>query len=367
MGTSVSLPTRAGVRRQTGLAGLAVPAGTPPMEARLVDGLPDEPGLAVRAEMGRLSLPGLPGRRRGRPPGQVGQAAGALFPGGGRVVCGSCRSERFVLDGELAIPVGEALCPSTPCRCACIRPRAASASSPRETPAMLILFDMLVDAEGRKPARRAAARPQRRAALSASFADAGRPSDLRLSPFTRKVEGGAAVARRAPAAPRRRHRQAARRPLRQPGERAMLKVKRLRTADCVVGGFRYGTDSRARRLAAARPLRRRRAGSTMSASPRRIADAGARGADADASRRSSSRRASPATRPGGPSRWSTERSAEWQPLRPELVVEVRYDHVTGDRFRHGTKLLRWRPDKAPRQCTFEQMGREARPSKLIAG
>ena len=59
--------------------------------------------------------------------------------------------------------------------------------------------------------------------------------------------------------------------------------------------------------------------------------------------------------PGGPSRWSTERSGEWQPLRPELVVEVRYDHVSGARFRHGTRLLRWRPDKAPRQCTFEQI------------
>ena len=58
--------------------------------------------------------------------------------------------------------------------------------------------------------------------------------------------------------------------------------------------------------------------------------------------------------PGGPSRWSTERSGEWEPLRSELVVEVRFDHVTGDRFRHGTKLIRWRPDKAPRQCTFEQ-------------
>ena len=59
--------------------------------------------------------------------------------------------------------------------------------------------------------------------------------------------------------------------------------------------------------------------------------------------------------PGGPSRWSTERSAEWEPLKPKLVVEVRYDQVTGDRFRHGTKLVRFRPDKAPGQCTFEQI------------
>ncbi|MCR5878845.1 hypothetical protein [Phenylobacterium sp. J367] len=59
--------------------------------------------------------------------------------------------------------------------------------------------------------------------------------------------------------------------------------------------------------------------------------------------------------PGGPSRWSTERSAEWVPLRHELVVEVRYDHATGGRFRHGAKLLRWRPDKAPGQCTCDQL------------
>ena len=59
--------------------------------------------------------------------------------------------------------------------------------------------------------------------------------------------------------------------------------------------------------------------------------------------------------PGGPSRWSTERSGEWEPLRPELVVEVRYDHVTGDRFRHGTRLLRFRPDKPARQCTIDQI------------
>jgi hypothetical protein len=58
--------------------------------------------------------------------------------------------------------------------------------------------------------------------------------------------------------------------------------------------------------------------------------------------------------PGGPSRWSTERSGEWEPVRPEMVVEVRFDHVTGDRFRHGTKLVRWRPDKAPR-LTLRQL------------
>ncbi|MDB5453576.1 MAG: ATP-dependent ligase, partial [Caulobacteraceae bacterium] len=70
--------------------------------------------------------------------------------------------------------------------------------------------------------------------------------------------------------------------------------------------------------------------------------------------------------PGGPSRWSTERSAEWAPLRPELVVEVRFDHASGCRFRHGTSLLRWRPDKAPRQCTMDQLDAVAAPAAVIA-
>src|SRR3954449_11052644 len=69
--------------------------------------------------------------------------------------------------------------------------------------------------------------------------------------------------------------------------------------------------------------------------------------------------------PGGPSRWSTERSGEWEAVDPKLVVEVSYDHVTGDRFRHGTKLLRWRPDKAPRQCSKEQLRAEAAPERLV--
>ena len=65
-----------------------------------------------------------------------------------------------------------------------------------------------------------------------------------------------------------------------------------------------------------------------------------------------------ATAPGGPSRWSTERSTEWVPLKPKLVVEVQYDHVTSGRFRHGTRFLRWRPDKDPRQCTMDQLVRQ---------
>ncbi|HEY7888853.1 MAG TPA: hypothetical protein VIC29_11590 [Steroidobacteraceae bacterium] len=114
-----------------------------------------------------------------------------------------------------------------------------------------------------------------------------------------------------------------------PGERAMLKVKRLRTADC--GGYRLGSGTR-------------EAGSLL------LGLAGGPGFTGQA--------------PDGPSRCSRDRSAQWCPLRPTIVVEVCYDQVTGGRFRHGARLLRWRPDKAPRQCTDEQLGREARPSRL---
>ena len=73
--------------------------------------------------------------------------------------------------------------------------------------------------------------------------------------------------------------------------------------------------------------------------------------------------------PGGPSRWSTERTGEWEPLAPTLVAEVEYDHFTGGRFRHGTKLLRFRPDKAPKQCTMDQIAKKGRasPLKLLEG
>ena len=68
--------------------------------------------------------------------------------------------------------------------------------------------------------------------------------------------------------------------------------------------------------------------------------------------------------PGGPSRWSTERTGEWEPVAPKIVVEVGYDHFTGGRFRHGTRFLRWRPDKDPRQCTMDQV--EHRKGKAMA-
>ena len=138
------------------------------------------------------------------------------------------------------------------------------------------------------------------------------------------------------------------------GDRSgMQKIKNYRSADCVVGGFRYNEGRRARRLAAARPLRRGRA----AASRRLHLHDQARGQAGAHQKAEGLDRAAGfyGQRAGGPSRWSTERSGEWEPLKPKLVVEVCYDHFSGGRFRHGTRLLRWRPDKTPRQCTLDQV------------
>jgi ATP-dependent DNA ligase len=133
----------------------------------------------------------------------------------------------------------------------------------------------------------------------------------------------------------------------------MIKIKRIRTADCVVGGFRYaekgnGIGSLLLGLYDDEGMLDH-VGFTSSFSAeqreelkpkveRLIGPPGFSG-----------------RAPGGPSRWSTKRSSEWQPLKPKLVCEVRYDHFSGGRFRHGTKFLRWRPEKRPSQCRFDQV------------
>lgn len=148
----------------------------------------------------------------------------------------------------------------------------------------------------------------------------------------------------------------------RPGERAMIKVKQRRTADCVVGGFRYGRNDK---LVASLLLGLydgtgllNHVGFTSSIAVR----------DRPAWTEELERLIEPpgftGSAPGGPSRWATERTSEWQPLKPVLVVEVVYDQVTAGRFRHGTKLLRRRPDKAPRQCTMEQLAPPLTPAEL---
>jgi len=148
----------------------------------------------------------------------------------------------------------------------------------------------------------------------------------------------------------------------RPGERAMIKVKQQRTADCVVGGFRYAE-------------KKREVGSLLLGlydEGGLLHHVGFTSAIAAKDRPALTKKLEAVVgppgftgnAPGGPSRWNTERTTQWEPLRHELVVEVRYDQVTGRRFRHGTGFLRWRPDKDPKQCTFDQLARELRPSEL---
>ena len=337
---------------------LEVKPGIAPMEAKLVDSLPEGEGwrfepkwdgfrCLVFRDGDSVALQSKSGKPLGRYFPEVVEAVRAV------------KADPFVVDGELIIPVGDILSFDAlqmrlhPAESR-IRKLAAS------TPAQLMLFDCLAS----KAAESLVGRPlaERRARLEALHAKAKAPS-LHLSSFTEDTglaqswldtAGGAldgVIAKRKDG------------PY-VSGERAMLKIKCLRSADCVVGGFRYGTGSRVVGSLLLGLYNEKglldHVGFTSSipASDReaftkkleKLVEAPGFTGDA----------------PGGPSRWSTERSTEWQPLRPELVVEVRYDHVTGDRFRHGTKFLRWRPDKSPGQCTKEQLEPPARPAELRA-
>jgi ATP-dependent DNA ligase len=259
---------------------------------------------------------------------------------------------RAVLDGEIVIPVEGGLSfddlllrihPSE----SRIRKLAA------ERPAMLLVFDLLVDAEGRALLDRPLdARREALEAFAARYLSGA--GDVRLSPattdravaqdwFARGERWGldGVMAKRRDAEYR-------------PGDRSgMLKIKRMRTADCVVGGFRYGegSDVVGSLLLGlyddAGLLHHVGFTSTLPAAERRrltprleslVEPPGFTG-----------------RAPGGPSRWSRERSTEWKPLTPALVCEVRYDHFAGGRFRHGTTFLRWRPDKAPHQCRLADL------------
>lgn len=148
------------------------------------------------------------------------------------------------------------------------------------------------------------------------------------------------------------------------GERAMLKVKQHRSADCVVGG-----------------IRRVKGGAHVASlllglydGEGRLHHVGFTSAMAAAERAAVTAKVAPllggtgftGKAPGGPSRWNRGEESPWEPLKPELVVEVLYDQVTANRFRHGTAILRWRPDKTPAQCTMDQLIHELRPSELAA-
>jgi ATP-dependent DNA ligase len=329
----------------------------PPMEAKAADALPEGEGWQYEPKWDGFRCLVFKSGDRVELQSKGLKPLGRYFPEMVEAVQ-AMAGDRFVLDGELVIPVGGILSFEA------LQMRLHPAESrilrlALETPAQLILFDCLV-AEGRNLSGEPLS--VRREALEALHRR-GRRDHVLLSPMTlnRDVAVGwldkAGGALDGVVAKSRGARYA-------PGERAMLKIKQLRTADCVVGGFRYGTGSRT-------------VGSLLLGlfnEDGRLDHAGFTSSfgnedKAALTKRLETLRGPPGftgDAPGGPSRWSTDRSAEWEPLRHELVVEVSYDHVTGRRFRHGTKFLRWRPDKLPEQCGFDQLLHEAPPAELAA-
>jgi ATP-dependent DNA ligase len=266
-------------------------------------------------------------------------------------------SKKFVLDGEIVVPGDGGL--SFDSLLQRIHPAQSRIDRlSNETPATLLVFDLLVDARGTDLTSKPLSERRERLEAFAKTNFAKAPG-ISLSPATRKI--GAArewlagrsgtdgvMAKRTD------------RPYATGERTAMVKIKRKRTADCVVGGFRYASKGN---LIGSLLLGLydddgilHHVGFTSSFTAeerKRITPMveKLRGGEGFTGRA-----------PGGPSRWSTERSGEWEALDPKLVVEVEYDHFTGGRFRHGTKFLRWRPDKAPTQCMLSQVA-EARAEK----
>lgn len=320
-----------------------------PMEARSADRLPDEPALwQYEPKWDGFRCLAFKSGDAVELRAKSGKPLGRYFPEMVAMLR-ELAPAQFVLDGELVIEIdGRLAFDALQMRLHPAESRIRKLAA--ETPARLIMFDMLLAPDETVIIDQPLA--QRRRLLEAFVAGLGPLERLIISPATSDL--GTAEAWLLNAGNGATDGVIAKRlaDRYQPGERAMIKVKRLRTADCVVGGFRYESASR-------------EVGSLLLG----LYDAAGRldhvgfttltDAERPAlTRRLEALREAPGftgKAPGGPSRWSTERSGEWEPLRPELVVEVRFDHVTGDRFRHGTKLMRWRPDKAPRQCTFEQI------------
>jgi ATP-dependent DNA ligase len=330
------------------LKDLPVPLDLPTMEAKLVDEVPKEPGWRFEPKWDGFRCLAYRSGEEVLIKAKSGKPLARFFPDIVELLRGLPVDE-FVVDGELTIAVDGA--PSFEALQLRLHPAESRVRRlAAEAPASLVLFDCLIGADRRSlvdaPFR------ERRRELEALYKRLGKPKRISLSPGTTdrtqacawleelgsSLDGVVAKRLEGPYVP---------------GERAMLKIKKIRTADCVVGGFRYAEGTR---VAGSLLLGLYDEGGRLDhvgfTSTIKHADRpaltekllkleGGPGFTGDA--------------PGGPSRWSTERTGAWVPLRPELVVEVAYDQVTGGRFRHGTRLVRWRPDKSPEQCTFEQI------------
>lgn len=328
------------------------------MEARSVDKIPIGDGWQYEPKWDGFRCLAFRDGEKVLLQSKNGQPLARYFPDAAADV-EKVKRRQFVLDGELVIPVGGALSfDELQLR---LHPAASRVQKLAAAhPALYIVFDLL----GEQRESYLKLNLQERRILLEKFArsNLGSAKSIRLSPATtdykvakdwfqksgRDLDGIIAKRLDAPYAS---------------GERtAAVKIKKIRTVDCVVGGFRYATGA---------PV----IGSLLLGL---YGDdgllhhvgfiSGFKAADRCALTKKFEALKKPpgftGNAPGGPSRWSTERTGQWEPVDPKVVVEVAYDHFTGDRFRHGTRFLRWRPDKAPRQCTMDQV--EHREGKAIA-
>ncbi len=333
----------------------------PPEEAKSVTEIPNGPGWQYEPKWDGFRCLAFRSGKKVLLQSKAGQPLGRYFP---ELVAAlqQLPPRKFVLDGEIVIFSNEHL--SFDDLLQRIHPAASRVKKlAEETPCTFMVFDLLVDGHGKSLVDLPLI--QRRSLLEEFFR--GVPKGMvRLSPASRQREQAlqwmtelasmgldGIVAKKIDE------------PYRSGERSAMVKIKRIRTADCVVGGFRYaekggGIGSLLLGLYD-RDGQLNHVGFTSSFNAgqrkelKKIVEPliGPPGFTGRA--------------PGGPSRWSTARSAEWQPLKPKLVCEVRYDHFSGDRFRHGTKFMRWRPEKKPSQCTFEQVNPPGKASLRKSG
>lgn len=322
----------------------------PPAEARSVSEIPQDPGWLYEPKWDGFRCLAFRKGDQVLLQSKAGQPLDRYFP---ELVAAlrQLPGLQFVLDGEIVVfsdghlSFDDLLLRIHPAES---RIRKLSAA----TPATCMCFDLLVD--GNKKLLTHLPLQERRTRLKKFFSTIPQNPLVRLSPATtdrRQAEKWMShlsalgldgiIAKRLDL------------PYRAGERDGMVKIKSIRTADCVVGGFRYaekggGIGSLLLGLYDEEGLLDHVGfTSSFNSEQRRelkkvvkslIGPPGFTG-----------------RAPGGPSRWSTKRSAEWQRLKTRLVCEVQFDHFSGGRFRHGTKFLRWRPEKKPHQCTFDQV------------
>ena len=322
----------------------------PPMEALLVEKIPEGENWQYEPKWDGFRCLVFRDGEKVELQSKSGQPLARYFPEVVENVL-ALKPSRFILDGEIVIPVGKAF--SFGDLLQRIHPAESRVKKlAKEFPATLIVFDLLADEKGKSlVAETLAVRRRKLEAFAGKhFKD---EAAMTLSPATTDpavaekwlagvgVRLDGIVAKRLDA------------PYQSGNRTGMQKVKLMRTADCVVGGFRYGTGSKT--VGSLLLGLYDKEGLLQHVGFCSTIKAGER---AEVTKRLEALISPPGftgRAPGGPSRWSSERSGEWEPLKPSLVVEVRYDHYSQGRFRHGTKLLRWRPDKLPSQCTLAQV------------